>query len=109
MTKTKTKAVATKKPAAKAKAKTAPKKTSKPVAAAKAKPVAAPAKAKTPAAKPAAKITAKTAAKPVAASSCLIGYAAWLANGLHDRHLRSTCCRANTRASEFTSRPACCG
>jgi CarD family transcriptional regulator len=68
MTKTKTKAAATKKPVAKAKAKTAPKKISKPVVATKAKPVAASAKAKTPAAKPAAKTTAKTSAKPVAAS-----------------------------------------
>ena len=60
MTKTKTKAAATKKPAAKAKTKSAPKKASKPVVAAKAK--AAPAKAVKPAAKP----VAKPAAKPVA-------------------------------------------
>jgi len=79
MTKTKTKATATKKPAAKAKSKSAPKKTSKPVVAAKAK-VAAPAKvtktvaakpvAKTAAVKPATKATVKPAApaKPVAAA-----------------------------------------
>ena len=79
MTKTKTKATATKKPAAKAKSKSAPKKTSKPVVAAKAK-AAAPSKAiktaaakpvaKTAAIKPAAKATAKPAApaKPVAAA-----------------------------------------
>ena len=60
MTKTKTKAAAAKKPAAKAKTKSAPKKTSKPVVAAK-KP-AAPAKAVKPAAaKPAAKAPAKPA------------------------------------------------
>jgi len=59
MTKMKTKAAATKKPAAKAKTKSAPKKTSKPVVAAKAK-TAAPAKAKS--------APAKVAAKPVAAA-----------------------------------------
>jgi CarD family transcriptional regulator len=72
MTKTKTKAAATKKPAAKAKTKTAPKKTSKPVVAAKAK-AAAPAKAVKPAAaaKPVAKApAAKTAAvKPAVAKA----------------------------------------
>lgn len=61
MSKTKTKAAATKKPAAKAKTKSAPKKASKPVVAAKAK--AAPAKAVKPAAKPVAKPAAKPAAK----------------------------------------------
>ena len=65
MTKMKTKAAATKKPAAKAKTKSAPKKTSKPVVAAKAK-TAAPAKAKSAPAKVAAKpvAAAKPAAKP---------------------------------------------
>ncbi len=71
MTKTKTKAAATKKPAAKAKTKTAPKKTSKPVAAVKAKPaapakVAKPVAAKPATAKPVAKAAARTASKPVA-------------------------------------------
>ncbi|PZF78911.1 CarD family transcriptional regulator [Aestuariivirga litoralis] len=67
MTKTKTKAAATKKPAAKAKTKTAPKKTSKPVTAAKAKPAAAKAKPAA-AAKPAPKaVAAKAPAKPAAA------------------------------------------
>jgi len=71
MTKTKTKAATARKPAAKAKTKSAPKKTSKPVVAAKAKP-AAPAKAAKPAAtkpvaaKPVAKPAAKVAPKPVA-------------------------------------------
>ena len=68
MTKTKTKAAAAKKPAAKAKTKSAPKKTSKPVVAAK-KPAAAPAKAVKPAAaKPAPKSVTKATAKPVAAT-----------------------------------------
>ncbi|MFO1132168.1 MAG: CarD family transcriptional regulator [Hyphomicrobiales bacterium] len=71
MTKTKTKAAATKRPAAKAKTKTAPKKTSKPVAAVKAKPaapakVAKPVAAKPATAKPVAKAAARTASKPVA-------------------------------------------
>jgi CarD family transcriptional regulator len=74
MTKTKTKAAATKKPAAKAKTKTAPKKTSKPVVAAKAeavkpaaaaKPVAKAPAAKTAAVKPA---VAKAPAKPAPAA-----------------------------------------
>ena len=69
MTKAKTKAAVTKKPAAKAKTKSTPKKTSKPVVAAKAKPAAAPAKASKPvSAKPAAKPAVKPAAKPVAST-----------------------------------------
>jgi CarD family transcriptional regulator len=71
MTKVKTKAAAAKKPAAKAKTKSAPKKTSKPVVAAKAKPVAKPVAAKpvvakAVAAKPATKVAAKTTPKPAA-------------------------------------------
>ena len=67
MTKAKTKTVAAKKPAAKAKTKSAPKTTSKPVAAAKAKP-AVKTQAKTTAPKTAAPEVKKAAAKPAAAA-----------------------------------------
>jgi CarD family transcriptional regulator len=69
MTRTKTKTVAARKPAAKAKTKTAPKKTSKPVVAAKAKAAAKP-QAKTtakPQTRPQAKSPVKPQARPAAA------------------------------------------
>jgi CarD family transcriptional regulator len=71
MTKAKTKTAAAKKPAAKAKAKSAPKKTSKPVAAAKANPVVAKPKARPAAQKLAAQRSAapKTTAAPKAAAA----------------------------------------